>query len=92
MNTIQLREQIEETLLEISPENLKIIAEFVEFVKDKQAKNQSSLEAINYKPASGRSILRHAGTSVGDDLEDCLKLLYETRGKIKIDNRLNPFE
>ena len=92
MNTIELRQQIEKNLSEISPDNLQIIAEFVEFIKDKQERIQSTSFAINYKPASGRSILRHAGTWVGDDLEDCLQLVYSTRGKVKVNNRLNPFE
>ncbi|MGK7874534.1 MAG: hypothetical protein AB4426_14870 [Xenococcaceae cyanobacterium] len=92
MNTSELRQQIEKKLSEISPDNLKIIAEFVDFIKEKQEKNKSTSEAITYKPASGRSILCHAGTWVGDDLEYCLHLVYETRGKVKINNRLNPFK
>ena len=92
MNTIELRQQIEQNLSEISPDNLKIIAEFVEFIKDKQERIQLTSSSITYKPASGRSILRHAGTWVGDDLEDCLQLVYLTRGKVKVNNRLNPFE
>jgi hypothetical protein len=92
MNTIELRQQIEKNLSEISPDNLKIIAEFIEFIKGKQESTQAAPEAITYKPASGRSLLRHAGTWVGDDLEDCLQLVYETRGKIKVNNRINPFE
>ena len=92
MNTIELRQQIEQNLSKISPDHLKIIAEFVEFLKDKQEKTQSTSEAIAYKPASGRSLLRHAGTWLGDDLEDCLELVDSTRGKVKVNNRLNPFE
>lgn len=92
MNIIELRQQIEKNLSEISPDNLKIIAEFVEFIKGKQENIKPTQEATTYKPASGRSLLRHAGTWVGDDLEDCLQLVYETRGKVKINSRLNPFE
>lgn len=29
-------------------------------------------EQLTYRPASGRSILRHAGTWEGDDFEECL--------------------
>jgi hypothetical protein len=36
-----------------------------------------------YRPASGRSLLRHAGTWAGDDFEDCLRLVYETRSPAK---------
>ena len=90
MNSLELRQKIEQNLLTISPENLKFIDEFVEFIKYKQETSLS--EKTNYEPASGRSILRHAGTWVGDDLEECLKLVSETRGKVKINNRINPFE
>jgi hypothetical protein len=34
---------------------------------------------VPFRLASGRSLLRHAGTGMGDDLEDCLKIVYETR-------------
>ncbi|BDA75440.1 hypothetical protein CAL7716_096060 [Calothrix sp. PCC 7716] len=30
-------------------------------------------EKITYRPASGRSILRHAGTWQGDDYKECLE-------------------
>lgn len=90
MNPTKLREKIYQNLSEISPENLKIVAEFIEFIKQKQ--EEKSSETINYRPASGRSILRHAGKWVGEDLEDCLQSVYETRGKVTINNRINPFE
>lgn len=90
MNNLDLQEQITQELSTINPDNLKIIAEFVQFLKQKQQTNLS--EPINYKPASGRSILRHGGKWEGDDLEDCLKLMYETRGKVTVNNRINPFE
>lgn len=46
----------------------------------------------NYRPASGRSLLRHAGTWQGDDFDDCLNLVYSTRSKTKFDYDSNPFE
>jgi hypothetical protein len=33
-----------------------------------------------FREASGRSLLRHAGTWVGDDLEECLEIVRSTRG------------
>lgn len=92
MNTNELRIQIENDLSQISANNLQVIAEFVEFIKKKQETSQISSEPTVYKPASEHSILRHAGTWVGDDLEDCLQLMLETRGKLKINHRLNPFK
>ncbi|WP_026732768.1 hypothetical protein [Fischerella sp. PCC 9605] len=51
----------------------------------------SEKEQLTYRPASGRSILRHAGTWEGDDFEECLQSVYATRGKAKFDEE-NPFE
>ena len=36
-----------------------------------------------FRPGSGESILRSAGTWVGDDLQECLELVYATRSKAK---------
>lgn len=35
------------------------------------------------RPSSGRSILRHAGTWAGDDFEECLQVVYDTRSEIE---------
>jgi len=88
MNTTELKQKIEQNLSEISPENLQLIAKFIDLLKNQQKIN--SKETINYKPASGGSILGH--TWVGDDLEECLELVYKTKGKVTVNNRLNPFE
>lgn len=44
---------------------------------------------LPYRPASGRSILRHAGTWEGDDFQECLQLVYATRGHAKFDHDFN---
>ena len=36
-----------------------------------------------FRPSSGRSLLRHAGTWVGDDLEECLQDVYANRTKAR---------
>lgn len=36
-----------------------------------------------FRPASGRSLLRHAGTWAGDDFEECLQMVEENRGQIE---------
>ncbi len=92
MSTItdnDIRKKIDENLSIISSKNLELVAEFIEFIKQKE---ETKIEPINYKPASGNSYLRHAGKWVGDDLEDCLQSVYENRGKVKINNRINPFQ
>ncbi|OUL23028.1 DUF2281 domain-containing protein [Nostoc sp. RF31YmG] len=54
--------------------------------------NVTDNSQLPYRPASGRSILRHAGTWAGDDFDECLQSVYATRGKAKFDYDLNPFE
>jgi hypothetical protein len=34
-------------------------------------------------PSTARSLLQHAGTWEGDDLEQCLQLVYATRSKAR---------
>ncbi|MEW6494381.1 MAG: hypothetical protein AB1589_17980 [Cyanobacteriota bacterium] len=47
-------------------------------------KPEPSPEAVPpFRPSSGRSLLRHAGTWVGDDIEECLQLVYDTRSEIE---------
>jgi hypothetical protein len=35
------------------------------------------------RPASGRSLLRHAGKWQGDDFEQCLQAVYDSRSEAK---------
>ncbi len=35
------------------------------------------------RPSTAASLLKYAGTWVGDDLEECLRLVYATRSKAK---------
>ncbi len=52
---------------------------------DSLQKTLSELSQLPYSPASGRSILRHAGTWVGDNYQECLELVYTSRGKAQFD-------
>ncbi len=90
MNNLDLQQQITQDLSSISADKLKIIAEFVQFIKQEQETDLSGV--INYRPASRRSILSHVGIWEGDDLEDCLELMYQTRGKVTVNHHINPFE
>ncbi len=36
-----------------------------------------------FRPPSGRSLLRHAGTWAGEDFEECLQLVYNNRSEIE---------
>ncbi|QSJ19698.1 DUF2281 domain-containing protein [Nostoc sp. UHCC 0702] len=93
--------------IESSPDSLlEETLDFLRFLKNKQESEKKDTQQAQikseetatgssqllYRPASGRSILRHAGTWEGDDFQECLELVYATRGKAKFDYDLNPFE
>ena len=44
---------------------------------------ESSEQQPFFRPASGFSLLRHAGTWAGNDLEECLEEVYETRSPVE---------
>ena len=52
---------------------------------DSQEESSSERSQLPYSPASGRSILRHAGTWTGEDYQECLQLVYTSGGKAKFD-------
>ncbi|MBH8577475.1 DUF2281 domain-containing protein [Nostocaceae cyanobacterium CENA369] len=93
--------------IESSPESLlEETLDFLRFLKNKQQSDKKHTQQpqvkseetptnsyqSSYRPPSGRSILRHAGTWEGEDFQECLELVYATRGKAKFDYDLNPFE
>lgn len=55
---------------------------FPAFLKEIQP--EPSPEAVPlFRRSSGRSLLKHAGTWVGDDIEECLQLVSNTRSEIE---------
>ena len=40
-------------------------------------------QPLPYRPASGRSLLEHAGTWKGDDFEECLRTVYDNRAPLE---------
>lgn len=92
----QLLQEIESTPDTLLAETL----DFLRFLKTKQAKAQPIPEVVDdsaiHTPvnSTGRSLLEHLktiGTWEGDDFEECLEMVYATRGKAKF-NRSNPFD
>jgi hypothetical protein len=77
----QLRQEIESL-----PDALVAVTlDFIQFIKNKHQRELSTIPTeLSYRPASGRSLLEHAGTWQGDDFEDCLHLVYETRSKANV--------
>ncbi|WP_066380591.1 MULTISPECIES: hypothetical protein [unclassified Anabaena] len=61
-------------------------------VLSEATKTSDDTKQLTYRPTSGHSILRHAGTWEGDDFEECLQSVYDNREKAKFDYEYNPFE
>ena len=92
--------------IESAPESLIAeTLDFLRFLKTKPTQTQPETHAANannqiatepQKPvqSTGRSLLEHLktiGTWEGDDFEECLEIVYATRGKAKFDQH-NPFD
>ncbi|QLE56591.1 DUF2281 domain-containing protein [Nostoc sp. TCL26-01] len=89
-------------LLEIESTPDTILAEtldFIRFLKTKETQTQPISEMADSAThttvnSTGHSLLEHLktiGKWSGDDLKECLELVYATRGKAKFDYE-NPFE
>jgi Protein of unknown function (DUF2281) len=99
-----IKEQITQELEKLPEPLLQEILDFVQFLQTKQQQrilspeqpqlqqNPNDNSQAPYRPASFRSLLRHAGTWAGDDFEECLQSVYATRGQAKFDYEYNPFE
>ncbi|MEA5554665.1 hypothetical protein VB713_27435 [Anabaena cylindrica UHCC 0172] len=51
----------------------------IQSIKNKQSSKFSKPQPP-HRPGSGKSILRHAGKWVGDDLKECLEIVQSSRG------------
>lgn len=87
----QLRQEIEQTPDEI----LAITLEFLLFLKSRPSGSSTrkltaeelaqfnEASSLPYRPASGKSLLDYQGSWAGDDFEECLQLVYDTRSQVK---------
>lgn len=90
-----LKEQLIQEIETMPDEILAEILDFAGFIKYKRTQQNLVPQlqtALPYRQASGRSILKCAGTWQGDDFEECLEMVYTSRGKAKFDKHINPFE
>lgn len=92
-----LKELLIQEIETMPDEILSELLDFADFIKAKHTKQKALTEIqtqtqSSYRRASGLSILRHAGTWQGDDFEECLQMVYNTRGKAQFNKHINPFE
>jgi hypothetical protein len=83
MNTVQLRQKIESQLNQLSPERLALVSDFLDSIQSAKPINSSSLRKMPpiKRGKTAKDLLKFAKTWQGDDLENCLNIVHETRSK-----------
>ena len=78
---LSIREQLQQAIAEVPDESLAIALEFILFLKSRSSVSRSM-------PSTGTSILNaltNIGKWEGDDLEECLELVYQSRDRLSIE-------
>ncbi|MGB7443331.1 MAG: hypothetical protein WA919_19870 [Coleofasciculaceae cyanobacterium] len=83
MNISQLRQKIDSQLNTLSPEWLALISSFLDSIQTMKSGDSSSVvkQASIKRGKQAQDLLKYANTWQGDDLEDCLDSVRETRSE-----------
>ena len=83
MNTTQLRQKVASQLNNLSPERLALVSEFLDSLEAPEPTQASSLGKLLplKRGKTAKDLLKVAGNWQGDDLEECLNSVHETRSE-----------
>lgn len=83
MNAVELRQKIESQLDRLSPERLALVSDFLDSIQATEPIEASSLRKLPpiKRGKTAKDLLQFAHTWQGDDLEDCLNFVQETRSE-----------
>lgn len=83
MNTSQLRQKIETQLDQLSPESLALVSSFLDSIQTAKPIDSPSLRKLSplKRGKQAKDLLKHTKAWQGDDLEDCLNFVRETRSE-----------
>ncbi|MCT7967113.1 hypothetical protein NG799_12265 [Laspinema sp. D1] len=86
MNTTQLRQKVASQLNNLSPERLALVSEFLDSLEAAEPTQASSLRKLPplKREKTAKNLLKFAGTWQGDDLEECLNSVQETRSETQL--------
>lgn len=70
MTAVEYRQQIKDSLNQLSDEELRLVANFISSLVQKESQQENSL-------------LRQTQTWQGEDFEECLQAVYQTRSRIQ---------
>lgn len=84
MTALKMREELHQRIDQLSPEQLALLADFLEFLQFKQFKSVASTSPVQagepvLTGSTIEDLLQFAGTWQGDDFEECLQWVYDTR-------------
>ncbi len=79
----ELRQKIEQQLAQLPPDQLSIVSDFLDSLQVKSTTNQHPLRRLApiKRGTKAGDLLKFAGTWQGNDMEECLRLVHETRSK-----------
>lgn len=69
-----------------------VVAEAIAWVRARKAKEQPASGEPILRGAKLEDLLQFAGTWAGDDLEECLEMVYATRSRAIFNPKSDPFE
>ena len=83
MNTVQLRQKIENQLNQLSSERLAMVSDFLDSIQSPKPIDSSFLSKMPpiKRGKTAKDLLKFDKTWQGDDLENCLNIVHETRSK-----------
>ncbi|MBW4633440.1 MAG: hypothetical protein KME30_16545 [Iphinoe sp. HA4291-MV1] len=86
MTSPELRQKIEQQLAQLPPEQLSLVSDFLDSLQSKSTKSIISQRPLRRlapikRGTKAGELLKFAGSWQGNDLEDCLRLVKETRSK-----------
>ena len=83
MNVTQLRQKIDHQLNSLSPQWLVLISNFLDSIQTlaQKEKTPNIPSTVIKRNKNAQDLLKYANTWQGNDLEDCLDFVIETRSK-----------
>lgn len=83
MTPTQLRQTINQYLDQLSGERLRLVADFVNFLAQQERQARSAFNDSDVRPPADSALLSNTVTWAGNDFEECLETVYETRSQIQ---------
>ena len=80
---LELRQRIEQQLAELPPDQLSLVSGFLSSLHNRNSISHRTLRRLPPIKQGSKAVnlLKSAGTWQGNDLEECLQFVNETRSK-----------